>query len=270
MTATEYGYPCWMDMESSDLATSMAFYAALFDWQPIGGYENRDNYHLIGPEGTAVAAVMDRKSSETRDADAWNLFFRVGDAQQVLDAAVEHGGQVLVPVTDNGPSGLKAAAVDPRGNPFWLWQAKDFPGYHLDNRYDFPCWAELSVFDIEHATQYFGDVLGLRMSEERAVDEDAQPSSYRILYAGGGAVVDVMDIESPYRQGIPRGWTIFVGTKNVDASLAKAVELGGSVIRGAIDSPWGRWALFADPTGAHLAIIEHSDELLAAGEARGS
>lgn len=32
MTATEYGYPCWMDMESSDLATSMAFYAALFDW----------------------------------------------------------------------------------------------------------------------------------------------------------------------------------------------------------------------------------------------
>jgi predicted enzyme related to lactoylglutathione lyase len=41
----------------------------------------------------------------------------------------------------------------------------------------------------------------------------------------------------------------------VDARLARAVELGGSVVMPAEDTPYGRIATAADPTGAQFKLI---------------
>jgi predicted enzyme related to lactoylglutathione lyase len=41
---------------------------------------------------------------------------------------------------------------------------------------------------------------------------------------------------------------------DTDAALARVVELGGTVLRAAADTPFGRLAEAADPTGARLRL----------------
>jgi predicted enzyme related to lactoylglutathione lyase len=55
---------------------------------------------------------------------------------------------------------------------------------------------------------------------------------------------------------VPANWQIYFGVEDADAALAKIVKLGGSVIMGPDDSPYGRLAQAADPTGAVFKIVQ--------------
>ncbi|MDQ2807820.1 MAG: VOC family protein [Chloroflexota bacterium] len=51
------------------------------------------------------------------------------------------------------------------------------------------------------------------------------------------------------------GVLIYVGTDDIDAMLARAVELGGTVVGGKIDMGGnGAYATFADPSGNHIGL----------------
>lgn len=60
----------------------------------------------------------------------------------------------------------------------------------------------------------------------------------------------VMDASAFLPEGVPAHWSIYFGSADVDATVAKAVELGGTVIQPAEDTPYGRLASIASPTGA--------------------
>lgn len=113
-----YGYPCWMDLHTSDMEKSLAFYDALLGWKPIGDVD--DGYTIIGPDGIGVAGITADANFPGDLKDDWRLYFRVEDARKTLDLAVKEGGKMLMDVTDMGDSGLSAAVLDPRENVFWL------------------------------------------------------------------------------------------------------------------------------------------------------
>ena len=48
---------------------------------------------------------------------------------------------------------------------------------------------------------------------------------------------------------------IVVGAGSGGAAVARATAAGGSVVREAQDSPYGRFAIVADPSGATLAVM---------------
>jgi uncharacterized protein len=48
----------------------------------------------------------------------------------------------------------------------------------------------------------------------------------------------------------PSNWSFFLGADDVDKMLQLVVDNGGSVVRGAEDTPYGRLAAATDPTGA--------------------
>jgi predicted enzyme related to lactoylglutathione lyase len=50
--------------------------------------------------------------------------------------------------------------------------------------------------------------------------------------------------------GAPSNWYFFLGSDDVDKTVALVEENGGTVVRGAEDTPYGRLAAVADPTGA--------------------
>jgi predicted enzyme related to lactoylglutathione lyase len=56
--------------------------------------------------------------------------------------------------------------------------------------------------------------------------------------------------------GTPNHWHVYFGVADADATVAKATELGGSVLVPAFDSPVGRMAVIADPHGAVFSIIQ--------------
>jgi len=56
---------------------------------------------------------------------------------------------------------------------------------------------------------------------------------------------------------VPSHWAVYFSVADVDAALAKVVELGGSIVRPAEDTPFGRIADVTDPTGAMFKL--HQD-----------
>jgi predicted enzyme related to lactoylglutathione lyase len=50
--------------------------------------------------------------------------------------------------------------------------------------------------------------------------------------------------------GAPANWFFFLGADDVDKTVQLVKDNGGSVIRDAEDTPYGRLAAVADPTGA--------------------
>jgi uncharacterized protein len=55
---------------------------------------------------------------------------------------------------------------------------------------------------------------------------------------------------------VPGQWSIYFGTEDADATLARIVELGGSIVQPAEDTPYGRLAQAADPSGINFKLIQ--------------
>jgi predicted enzyme related to lactoylglutathione lyase len=48
---------------------------------------------------------------------------------------------------------------------------------------------------------------------------------------------------------------VYFGVDDTDATLARTVDLGGTVVMDAEDTPYGRLATVADPTGARFKLV---------------
>jgi predicted enzyme related to lactoylglutathione lyase len=64
-----------------------------------------------------------------------------------------------------------------------------------------------------------------------------------------------MDAAAFLPDGVPAHWSIYFGVDDADSALAKIVDLGGAIIRPAEDTPFGRLAQAADPTGALFKLV---------------
>ncbi len=57
-------------------------------------------------------------------------------------------------------------------------------------------------------------------------------------------------------EGTPPHWNVYFNVEDVDASVAKVEELGGTTVVPAIDVPGvGRMAMVADPQGAMFWVM---------------
>jgi predicted enzyme related to lactoylglutathione lyase len=64
-------------------------------------------------------------------------------------------------------------------------------------------------------------------------------------------------MRKPDEQPGPPAWLTYLGTDDVDATVAKAGELGGTALMPGMDIPnVGRFAVLADPTGAVFALFK--------------
>jgi predicted enzyme related to lactoylglutathione lyase len=53
---------------------------------------------------------------------------------------------------------------------------------------------------------------------------------------------------------VPSNWTVFLGADDVDKAIGLVVDNGGSIVREVEDTPCGRLAAVADPTGARFSL----------------
>jgi len=102
----------------------------------------------------------------------------------------------------------------------------------------------------EASLQFYRDVFGW----ETFVASDVPDFRYTTLGEGEGQVAGVMDASAFLPDGGPGQWSIYFNASDVDAAVGQAVELGGSVLQPAEDSPYGRLATLADPTGARFKL----------------
>lgn len=113
-------------------------------------------------------------------------------------------------------------------------------------------WYELLTTDVEAAKRFYAGVVGWGI-ERMPIGEHYV---YDMWANREGALGGVAALEgSPGVKGAPPHWLAYAGTPDIEATVARAVELGATVHVPPMDIPGtGRLAVLTDPQGAAFAV----------------
>ncbi|MGN2636663.1 VOC family protein [Nocardia takedensis] len=259
MTRPQPGDPVWVELFTGDVEESIAFYTELFGWTVERGGPEFGGYLTFREGGKVVAGGMGKTPENTDGPEQWTVYLAAEDASRTVSAAERAGAQVVVPAMQVGDLGVMAILGDPGGAGVGVWQALDFGGIETEALVEggqwrdhdgAPSWFELHSRDYDRVLTFYKEVFGWQ-------DTFAMPEQDGFRYT-------TIHSTSPMRGGVfdasvlpadaPGGWTVYFGADDVDKSVARVVELGGSVIAPAENTPYGRMATVADPRGVRFSL----------------
>jgi uncharacterized protein len=111
----------WGELITDDIERSAGFYRSVFGWSvsvPEGAL-NRRRFQI---DGETVCLLLPRPPAMAKEVPVyWDLYFRIEDLDAAAVAAVEAGGQQLMPATPT-EVGQIAVFLDPAGAVFTLCQ----------------------------------------------------------------------------------------------------------------------------------------------------
>jgi predicted enzyme related to lactoylglutathione lyase len=118
-------------------------------------------------------------------------------------------------------------------------------------------WYELMTTDPEAAEGFYTKVVGWGTQAYPGMK-----TPYTMWMKGGTPVGGVMTIPPEAKAGgAPPNWMMYVGTPDINATVAQAKELGGKVEAGPMAVPEiGRFAVLSDPQGAVFAAMQPAEE----------
>jgi uncharacterized protein len=243
------GIPCWTDLTAPDLDAATGFYGSVLGWSFTDTGEEFGGYRIATVRGSAVAGVGPQMGGAP---PAWTLYLASDDVDKTAAAVTEHGGTLLLPPGDVGPLGRMTIAADPSGAAFGIWQAGQHIGASLVNEPGALVWEDLRSTEPAAAQEFYRAVFGYRVDPLDMAGPDygtfALPDEQAPLGGMGGMM------GSP--EGTPSHWLVYFGVESTDAAVEAAGSAGGSVLMPAVDSPFGRLAVVADPAGARFCVIE--------------
>lgn len=113
-----------------------------------------------------------------------------------------------------------------------------------------PCWADLSVPDLDLARRFYTAVAGWEVPPG-----DPEFGGYTIAAVGGHAVAGI----GPMMGDSVTAWTLYFASRDADATQAAIIAAGGSVLLPAGDvGEAGRMLIAADPSGAVFGVWQAS------------
>lgn len=237
------GAPIWIDLATSDVARARDFYAAVFGW--TFQVEQCGAYHYALQDGRAVAGLM-ANDPQWNAPDGWTTYLHTADIAATVAAAGAAGAQTCVAPMEVEGKGWLSMLTDPAGAPVGLWQPTGHHGFEAVGEAGTPVYHQLTVRDYATALDFYRAVFGWQVETVSDSDE----FRYSTALFDGQALLGVMDGSGMLPDGIPSSWAFFLGAENVDNTVALIVDNGGTVVRPAEDTPYGRLAAVADPTGA--------------------
>lgn len=247
------GAPCWFELSSTNPAESLAFHEALFGW----GHLHNDmgamgNYTFLrNATGTVGALCGMPPGSEGRPSN-WGVYFATSDIDASVAHAGELGGQLCFGPFEVPGHGRGAVLADPSGAVFSLWQPAqaDAGDFTMFDDYSVG-WVELATRDSAAAKAFYAALLGWQFLAS-TTPSPVEYSEYAVAGARFGGVMAM----TPEWGDMPSHWSIYIPVPDVDACLARAVELGGKVCVPAFNVPGvGRIARLNDPAGAGVYVI---------------
>jgi predicted enzyme related to lactoylglutathione lyase len=244
------GAPIWVDITTSDTDRCRAFYGEIFGWvaeDPVvefGGYIN------FTKGGVRVAGCMAAQPGGGM-TNIWSVYLATDDARKTVDAATANGGQMYVEPMAVGDLGSMAYIGDPGGAAVGMWQPGNFHGFGVLAETGAPSWFELHTRDYEASLAFYRNVFRW----DTKVESDTPDFKYTTLVNGDDWLAGVMDASGFLPEGVPAHWSVYFGVDDTDAALARIVDLGGSIVMPAEDTPYGRLATASDPMGAVFKLV---------------
>jgi predicted enzyme related to lactoylglutathione lyase len=176
-------------------------------------------------------------------------YVRVANLDTCLEAVKAGGGQVVIGPLPVPETGRFAVILDPQGaavSPIELSDPKDMPADGTPGSF---CWDELHSKDPAQSKAFYSAAFGWEWDEK-----DMGPmGTYHTVRGGENGWAGCMQL--PPEIQAPAAWMPYVSVEDVDATHAKATELGASTYVPPSDIPGiGRFAVIADPVGAAIAV----------------
>lgn len=246
------GVPCWADLTAPDGDAAKAFYAEVLGWTYQDTEAAYGGYAIAEVRGAAAGGIGPQQDGAP---NAWTLYLASDDVDETADSITQRGGAVLMPPGDVGDLGRMCIAADPTGAPFGVWQAGTHIGAAVVNEPGGLTWEDLRSPDPDAARAFYVSVFGYRSDPL----PDAGPDYATFALAGEEAPLGGMG-GMMGAEGQPAHWLVYFGVADAAAAVTAAERGGGSVLMRDFDTPYGRMAGLADPTGAAFWVVQTSGE----------
>lgn len=251
ITVTTPGAPCWLELSTSDPARSQEFYRELFGWDAETGDDVLyGGYVSFSSSGRRVAGAM-RKQDDAPYPDNWTVYLLTTDATATAAAVAEAGGENMFEPMSVPDMGVMGFATDTTGATVGYWQSGNHKGFQVEREHGAPVWCELLATDFPKAIAFYEKAFGWTLKDEGTGDD----FRYMTFESDGTPYAGIYDAKDDDSVGGMSTWVVYFGADDVDATIAKALELGATVKDPAEDTEYGRIATLLDPTGAQLRLM---------------
>ena len=243
---TQVGRVVWHQLATSDVERAKRFYTDLLGWGIEVWKPGEIDYPMITVDGRTHGGFQDSEGAPTR----WIGHVLVEDADAALARAEANGGAAAAPILDMPEVGRFALIRDPEGAVLSAYTPPPAGG---EDGEEFAAgvflWDELLAADVDGAKRFYSQVFGWETT-----DMDMGEMGTYTLFKGTGGI-DAGGLMKK-RDDMPAAtWIPYLATDDVDATVARAGELGATVLMPGMDVPdVGRFAVLLDPTGGLFGL----------------
>lgn len=224
MAAIAHGMPCGLQLRGADPARAAGFYPLVLGW-------------------TSEAVLASTSEALPGDTTAcWLTYLAVTRLDAALRKVAEAGGSVLL-TPDRG----RAVVRDVSGAPLGLWEIGAEPAVAGPGEVFF---SEVGTHDGVAARAFYAEVFDFAMQ-----DEAPDGFAHTELKLAGETAAALYVIGPDLGADFPPHWMPYVAVPDADAAAARALELGGAVLRKPMDTPFGRMCTLRDPQGASFSLM---------------
>ncbi|RMB61925.1 VOC family protein [Tessaracoccus antarcticus] len=246
------GEPVWVELNTPDMEKAEAFYGALFGWLFEDEGLDYGHYNTVRLGDELVAGAMELHPDLTNSPPSFAVYLAASDVPATSARAEAAGARVTVAPMEIPGRCTMAYLQDPTGAHVGLWEgdqvrveARDKPGGFT--------WWELMTGDYGAAVAFYGDVFGMDI---HPLGAQSEPFQYSTFGQGDGLLAGICDAATIVSDEVPSHWRVYVQVVDVDSSVEKVRSLGGTLLDGPVDSPFGRVATVADDQGAQFQLID--------------
>ena len=245
------GTPCWIDVMVTDPGAARTFYSGLFGWDIQDGPPEAGGYLMCMLNGRPAAAISPKPESNPVP-NVWSTYLASDDVEATMAKAQEAGARVMMEPMEVMTAGRIGFALDPTGAPFGVWQAGDHLGIGVYNEPGALVWNEVMTRDYEGAKAFYGAVFGYTFDE---MDADFSYASIRRA-SDGEVVAGVGKLDARVPTDVPPSWGVYFMVEDCDASAARAVELGATLVRDPADTAFGRMVPLIGAQGETFSLVQ--------------
>ena len=243
----------WADISSTDQEAAKDFYTSLFGWEAVDEPLPESGYYTnFKKDGKPVAGLASTMAEGM--PSMWNSYVMVDSADKAAEAARQAGGEVFMEPMDVMEFGRTAFLADPSGAPFGVWEAGAHKGAEAIDEPGSMMWNELATSDVDASRSFYEKAFGWTFD---GMDMGGG-LTYYVDQRGEQGYSGLMGMsDQTWPVGTPSHWDVYFRVDDVDATVQKAVELGGTDISGKIEVPEiGEMNYLQDPTGAFFYVMK--------------
>jgi predicted enzyme related to lactoylglutathione lyase len=243
---TQVGRFVWHELMSTDVERAKSFYTELLGWEIEVYKPGEIDYPMISAGGATHGGFWQQQAPGA--PSHWLGHVCVEDVDGAANRAQGLGGTVLNGPMDMPEVGRFALLQDTHGAVFSAYRPEG-DGSASEGVF---LWDELMSPDVEGSKSFYTEVFGWTASDMDMGDLGI----YTIFNRDEETQVAGL-LSKPEGMPGPAVWVPYIGADDVEATVARAQELGANALVSGMDVPGvGKIAILMDPTGAVFGLFK--------------